>query len=474
MRSSRPRRLDHGALPSTYRSSAPPPTGDRPHAVYLAIGFPPAAKSCAYRMSETANQLTAAGWDVTVVTIYQESWEREYGIDLTLLEPVDPRVRIVELPLAREELETDIRAFSYQRARDPGGWLDRYRASAMREFPEPAFGHWRQPLEQALLDIHAAWPIDLLVSTSAPYVNIAATWKLWQQHRVPYVIDFRDGWSVDVVNDGEAFTRDSVSGRWEQQIVDHAAAVWTVNDPIAEHYRKRYPHRADRIKVVRNGYDVASIPELVEPAPADRPLHFGYLGALNLSPALLESVLNGWRKARRDPLMAGATFEVRGHIGAGYARGDNAHMELLRAAEDVGVVVHGPVPKAQVAETYGRWDALIFVVTGGRYMTSGKIYEYVATGLPVVSAHAADHDASTILADYPLWTGSTDGETDRIAAALVEAARMARTVSSADRQKYRDDAARWERSALMAPAVQELVAQGIGRPVGAGQESVKP
>ena len=47
-----------------------PDTG-RPHAYYLAIGFPPAAKSCAYRMRETANQLYAQGWDVTVITICQ-------------------------------------------------------------------------------------------------------------------------------------------------------------------------------------------------------------------------------------------------------------------------------------------------------------------------------------------------------------------------------------------------------------------
>lgn len=52
--------------------------------VYLAIGFPPAAKSCAYRMRETANQFAAAGWDVTAVTIADEAWEREYGLDHTL------------------------------------------------------------------------------------------------------------------------------------------------------------------------------------------------------------------------------------------------------------------------------------------------------------------------------------------------------------------------------------------------------
>ncbi|NEB48180.1 glycosyl transferase, partial [Streptomyces sp. SID339] len=52
-------------------------------------------------MRETANQFAAAGWDVTVVTIAEESWLRDSGVDHTLSESVDKRIRIVELPLSR-------------------------------------------------------------------------------------------------------------------------------------------------------------------------------------------------------------------------------------------------------------------------------------------------------------------------------------------------------------------------------------
>src|SRR4051794_22125767 len=117
--------------------------GDRPHAYYLAIGFPPAAKSCAYRMRETANQLYAHGWDVTVVTIRQESWEREFGLDHTLSEGVHPAIRIVELPLERTDLETDIRRFSAERALDPAQWSRDRLAQDLESFPEPVFGSWR-------------------------------------------------------------------------------------------------------------------------------------------------------------------------------------------------------------------------------------------------------------------------------------------------------------------------------------------
>ncbi|MFI0796355.1 glycosyl transferase [Micromonospora rubida] len=434
----------------------------RPHVIYLAIGFPPAAKSCAYRMRETANQFAAAGWDVTVVTLVDEAWEREYGLDPSLAEGLDPSLRIVKLPLFREDLETDVRAFSEARTLAHRNWLSDLRRRTLAVFPEPVFGGWRPALEKALVQVHREHPADLLVTTCSPYVNLAATWKLWETDRVPYIVDFRDGWSVDVVNGGESFARDSVAGRWESTVLSQALAIWNVNEPISRFYRQRYPELADRMRVVRNGYDEAAIPPPRQPVPG-RPLTFGYLGALNLPVRLLDAVLHGWRDARRaDPLLADATLEVRGHIGAAWARGDNAHAELLRAAADDGVIVGGSVPRAEVPGLYGRWDALVLMVTGGRYMTSGKVYEYMATGLPVVSAHEVEHDASTVLSEYPLWTGAVGLEAADLADAFRRAAGLAVHSTDADRDKAREQARRYARAAQLGPAVREVT--GLLRP----------
>src|SRR5689334_5415989 len=130
-----------------------PDTG-RPHAYYLAIGFPPAAKSSAYRMRETANQLYAAGWDVTVITICQEAWEREFGLDHSLSAEVHPAIRIVELPLMRQDLETDVRKFGRDRSLDPQRWTAEEVIRHREQFPEPRFGGWRPALEEAILDLH--------------------------------------------------------------------------------------------------------------------------------------------------------------------------------------------------------------------------------------------------------------------------------------------------------------------------------
>ncbi|MFJ1543868.1 glycosyltransferase [Streptomyces sp. NPDC088246] len=428
--------------------------------VYLAIGFPPAAKSCAYRMRETANQFVNAGWDVTVVTIAQESWERDSGIDLTLLEQVDPQVKVVELPLAREDLETDIRLFDEARALRPGAWMNDLRKRQTADFPEPNFGAWRGALEQAVLDIHRDHHADLLLASCVPYVNLAAAWKLWEEARVPYAVDFRDGWSIDVIEGVEAFSRDSELGRWEQKILDNAVSLWVVNDPIAEHYRTRYPDFADRVRVVRNGYDADSSPGRSHKADADAGLVFGYLGTVNFTAQHLEIVLNAWRAAReQEPLMANARFEVRGHIGAGSGRESNRHVEILKQAEVDGVHFGGPAAKAEVASIYARWDAMVLILIGGRYVTSGKVYEYMATGLPIVSAHVVEHDASNVLDGHPLWTGAVGLDEEALTQSFVRAAHMAIDTSEAVHAEAMTHADRFTRESLMTTAVKELVDQ---------------
>ena len=427
--------------------------------IYLAIGFPPAAKSSAYRLRETANQFCALGWDVTVITIAQQAWEREYGLDHTLSATVDPRVKVVELPLFRTDLETDLRAYDEKRALYPGGWLSRLRQRELREFPEPAFGAWRQPLEQAVLKVHRAHRADLLLASCAPYVNLAAAWKLHQEHAVPYAVDFRDGWSVDVIGGGEAFPPDSVAGRWEEKVLAKALTVWCVNDPIAEFYRARHPAIADRVRVVRNGFDQESLPAHSRTPDPNTGLAFGYLGSVNFPPSQLDAVLTGWRQARAaDPLLARSRFEVRGHIGAGAAREANAHMDLLKAAAPDGVSFGGPVPKAELASTYAGWDALVLMLVGGRFVTSGKVYEYMATGLPIISAHDVRHDATLVLQGHPLWTGAIGLDPVRLGEAFVAAGRMALSATEEQRAAARARAHGFARGPQIAPAARELAA----------------
>ncbi len=434
-------------------------TSRGPHVVYLAIGFPPAAKSSAYRMRATANIFASMGWDVTVVTVAADAWRLEYGLDPTLLPGVDPRIRVVELPLRREDLDPDVREYSWLRARHPGLWLRARRRLDLVPFPEPVFGPWRRGLEHGAAAVVGSRPTDLFLVSPAPYTGLAAAWYVHRRFGVPYAVDFRDGWSVDVLGDAAAFGRWSRRGRWEHRVLSRAAAVLTVNEPIARFYRERYPAFAERFQVARNGFDVHDGDDLAvlrRPDPAAG-LRFGYLGTVNLRAEHLTTVLRAWRQARADDeLVARSTLEFRGHLGAGWASGANHNAALIGAAAADGVSYGGPVPRAEVAGTYGGWDALVLALAGGRFVTSGKVYEYMATGLPILSAHAVPHAAQEVLDGYPMWVCPPRLDTEALARGFVDTARAAVRATDEARRIGRAHAARFERVAQLEPAVRRL------------------
>jgi hypothetical protein len=428
------------------------------HLIYIAIGFPPAAKSSAYRMRATANLFCEVGWDVTVVTIHDEGWEREFGIDPTLSEGVDPRISIIRMPLSREDLEPDIRTYSEFRARHPKQWLADLRRREMESFPEPVFGLWREALERSVAAVHDEKPADLVLVSPAPNTGMAAAWKLWSDRGVPYAVDHRDAWSLHTYQGVESFTRDSPAGQWEGRIFENARELWCVNAAIADFYRARFPVTADRIRVVENGHDPFPQPVSLHRPDAEQGLSFGFLGTSNFPADMLNSVLDGWRAARsEDPVLARSRLVFRGHFGAGMARGATRHVAAIEARAPDRVSYGGPVSKADLGTVYSGWDALLLLIPGGRYVTAGKTYEYVATGLPIMSAHAADHGANSVLDGYPLWVPPPAKlRAELLAQSFSTAARLALEASDEQRASAAAFGRRFDRKTLLRPAVQAL------------------
>jgi glycosyltransferase involved in cell wall biosynthesis len=430
-----------------------------PHLIYLAWGFPPAAKSCTYRMLATANSFVRHGWDVTVVSLTHDAWHREHGLDLSLLGLVDERIDVVRLPLYRDDLDTDIRSYGRFRAQRPLDWRKLQWRLDRIAFPERVFGRWRGELERAVLELHDRKPADLLLTSAAPYTFFAPALKLHEERGVPFVLDYRDAWALDIINDQEAFTPRSRAGRFERRLMDAATEAWFVNSPIRDWYAQRYTEHADKLHVVRNGSDVAvgtSLIPLRVPKAQDG-VTIGYLGTITFTPQRTRDLCNAWRLARqRDELVARSRLVFRGHIGAGSARGANGHARILNQYEGDAVSFGGPVQKAETADLYASWDALLLCLVGGRYVTSGKVYDYVSTGLPVMSAHEPDHAASEILADYPLWVRNESLDVEDLADAFVRTVHLAAESNELDRKKARTYAEQFERYRQIEPAVTRL------------------
>lgn len=445
----------------------------RPHLLYVAWGFPPCRGAGVYRALATANAFAEAGWSVTVLTAPREVFYDYYGADRTLEALIHPsiRVRRVRQPLPLKEF--DLAAYSRLRVTSESAWSSATRRLQTIPFPEQPYGSWRKNLESAALLVHRESPVDLTIGTSNPHVDFLPGRLLHKRFGVPYVMDYRDAWSLDVESGRRASSPDSRAWRIEHDLLEHAFEAWFVNEPIRSWYEGAAPEIIGRTRVVMNGYD-GDVGSMIDATrrrskqnPAtdpDSPLTFGFLGSIYGATPLAEA-LAGWRRARElSPELARARFIVRGHLGH-YGQPDESYLsEVARYATD-SVSYRGPVGRASVAEVYAGFDVLVLPLRGGRYITSGKVFEYAATGLPIVSIHDTDLHAAKLMRVSPTWTICETLSPDDIAAALIRGAEFARRSTGASVRAGRRWAYQFSRELQLRPAVEAANAR-VGHDAG--------
>ena len=436
-------------------------TAAKPHLLYVAFSFPPSRAGGVYRALATVNEFAAAGWDVTVLTVPREVFTAATGVDAALESRIDPRVVVERVPYATPQTVTDLSQWSPLRARQPELWNVLHRLRSELHFPERPYGTWDTALEAAAKRVHGAHPVDLVIGTANPHVDFVVG-ECLQRTGVPYVMDYRDAWSLDVFSGRELHALTSRTGRREQKLVAGAHEIWFVNEPIRVWHEQRFPEAAERMQVVSNGYDEYDAPLRV-PVRDDREagMRFGYVGTLSDKVPLAETIA-GWREARRrGDIRPQDRLVIHGYLG--HFTGKSLAAETLATVvPDDGIEFAGSVPKTTIGDVYAGFDALVLILGTGRYVTSGKIFEYLATGIPVMSAHDPGNAATDVMTGSSAWVPTASLSTSDLAEAFAATARMAATQTPDERTAAQTRAAAYERKAQLAPRIAAL-REHIGR-----------
>ncbi|MDJ0316463.1 glycosyltransferase [Arthrobacter antibioticus] len=425
----------------------------RRHLLYIAFAFPPSSASSVYRCTAVANEFVDAGWDVTVLTVDGSIWAEVTGTDSGLVKSIDPRIKVVHVVDggSEEPNRRDLRRYSRLRIEAPYIWKELFRRRSRRDFPENFHGLWFTPASSEARRIHLEHRVDLVMASASPYVSFKIAKELTG---VPYVLDYRDAWSFSTFTGAEIFSTTSERGLMEHQFLQQALQTWFVNDPIAHEYARRYPDTRATMRVVPNGFDP-------QPGHAQAAVkvttiaRFGYLGTLQYTAVPLKEFLDGWDLAFGADNAPAAQAVFRGKLSpTGLVPAPV--VDIFNSGVHRGLAYAGPISKRDVASFYQSVDALLLILPPGKYVTGGKTSEYVATGLPIVSIHATDSAAASMLKDYPLWFEAKDLSPQGIATAL-EA--CAQELAAPDPERW---AAAWEfgqqfeRSTRLRAAIGEL------------------
>ncbi|MEU5990648.1 glycosyltransferase [Spirillospora sp. NPDC047418] len=442
----------------------------RPRLLYLAFYFPPSRASGVYRARATANRLVQQGFDVTVFAAPLPFLYDTIGsVDEKLGETVDPGITVLRPKLNRYPWQTELRDYSGFRGRFPHLAQSMFEWGQEHRFPE-RYASWARACLRKALRMHARRRFDVVLATGNPFASFSTAWRFHQLTRTPYILDYRDSWTLDLFSEEPAFEDGNPAWKWESRMLKSAANIVFVNEALRAWHADRYPGQADRMIVVPNGWDADTFPAAAEPPPTaavsdGRPApRFSYVGTLT-GKQPVEPMVEAFGRAREHPDMAGAELDLHGYLGF-FKRSDGGLRKRLAAASGDGepgtqdlapwVRYRGPVSKTEIAEVYRTSDVLVFLAGGARYVTSGKIFEYMAAGRPIVSVHAPGSAAEEVLRDYPLWFNPGGLDPGDIAASMIAAAKAASGLDERQVAEARAYADRFERDVSLEPLVRRL------------------
>lgn len=221
---------------------------------------------------------------------------------------------------------------------------------------------------------------DVLYSTSSPVSAHLVALIVSRVTGVPWVADFRDGWTRNPQGEAVSGPFARLSARLERQVVKRARAVIVVDDSVE---LLDVEHDDPRRVVIRNGVDAEDLPATADRARNER-FRLSYVGALY-----------GERDAA--PVFAALrTLIDRGAVDPGALEVRLVGHQALDPGLDLGripITRVGYVDHATAVAEMTSADALLFYSPASNRGSSGKIFEYLAAGRPILCVAGRDNFA---------------------------------------------------------------------------------
>jgi glycosyltransferase involved in cell wall biosynthesis len=266
----------------------------------------------------------------------------------------------------------------------PGSEVEVVRIDPRRHAPQLQRADWA--LAALAPARRAASDADVALVSGGPF----APFVLAPLLRRPYVLDFRDPWSWEPrFGRLDRRLRRRVAVRLEQRLeafaLARAAAVLTVAPQIAGRYGSLGPP-AGAVETLEHGWEPA---DFEGPPPATEERQLVYAGSFLAGERTPDLLLATARRVRERgvPLRVRVLGRIAGELRATAAA----------AAAEGWLVLDGPVPHAEAIAAMRSAAALWLQPGTLPFLVTGKVYEYLATGRPIVAVAPADGAVAALL-----------------------------------------------------------------------------
>jgi glycosyltransferase involved in cell wall biosynthesis len=348
----------------------------------LSYYWPPSGGSGVQRWMYFAKYLKQLGWEPIVITV-DEKQASYPELDQSLLKEVEG-IRVIKTA-TREPLRLYSRLTSGSASQGiPQGEVNTKSifgqlAAYIRGnyFIPDARKGWVPFAVKAAIKLLKHEKIEHLITTGPPHSTHLAGLQLINLFPLNWWVDFRDPWTDVFYNNLMRRSKNSQAkdAQLERTVLQRASGIiTTIGGKFHQNLKAKVP--GQNVITLANGFD-AELMNGIDSLPPKEVFHVVYTGLLTQQQAY-PSILKTLRQLKGDRPIR---FSLAGNIS------DNILDEIRTALPNVEVVYHGYLDHAAAIALMKSGHLLLnFIFSGATtQMISGKLLEYFATQIPVLS-----------------------------------------------------------------------------------------
>ncbi len=242
-----------------------------------------------------------------------------------------------------------------------------------------------------------------IISTAPPFSSHILGLLLSTVCRLPWIADFRDGWSDKDILPPKGVVHFVLNRFLERVVIKNADRITCISEKIVTYEKALHPQEIEKCFLLYNGFDEQ---DFYQGRRSNNNFTITFFGTATewTNPAVflpsLASVLEHYPEVREK-----VAFRIVGTM---------FHHQYINSLEKIidgnRIDQYGYVPHKEAVQLLQQSDLLLFPVT--KYDTTGhitgKLFEYLAAGLPIL-AHTPHGEAREILKKYAREVFFDDG-----------------------------------------------------------------
>jgi len=364
--------------------------------------WPPSGGSGVQRWLKMSKYLPENGWQPVIYTAENAEYPVE---DPSLEKDVCPEAEVLRQPIVEPyglykkflgiKKEQKVKAGFIDETGQQTGWKKRLSVWIRGNlFIPDARCWWVTPSVKYLKNYLKDHPVDAIISTGPPHSMHLIAMKLKEDLGIPWIADFRDPWTeIDYYNDLH-LTRwaDLKHHRLELEVLTKADKVVTVAPDGA----RRLGRLGNRnVRTIYNGFD--SDDDTQTPVTLPDTFTITYLGVLSK----IQNPINLWQ-ALGELVKENESFNKDLKINM-IGQIDSSVTNAIDANGLSQHITYSPyIPHDQVSAVHRSSTLLLLLLMPdseprAKGLLTGKLFEYLASGRPILCIGPEDGDAAQIL-----------------------------------------------------------------------------